>query len=406
MKKKVAVFANGWSSEYLELVLEGLRTCAREENVDLFAFVNFSSGAEDKPDNIGEKSIFCLPDLKNFDGVVLATNTFNLVSEREMLAEAVRKTGIPAVTLEYELPDIPYLGTDNYKGFYELVEHVIQEHHAKDVLFISGPADNKESQIRLQATKDALQAADLKILDNHIIDAEWSYYLAYERLLEWLNSNKLPEVIICANDEMAIGVCTALEAKGIEVPAQVIVTGCDYSQRGQELYPIMTTVARKWDCLGYESLKLLLKRMTGADVPAKTVFEPELVIGESCGCSVDDARVARRLGAIREIYRKQRENNMNEWHLRYIDEMLARMRSMGDLKNEMKWNFEYNHTFEGSHFLICLVDDYFADDETRIINPGYFTKNMEVYVNLLDGKAIPSKVFPTRQLLPDYIEDK
>lgn len=407
MKKKIAVFANGWSNEYLELVLEGIRKSAAEENVDLFCFVNFSSGEESKPDNIGEKSIFTLPELKGFDGAILIANTINLVSERNYLTEAVKRAGIPAISMEYELPGIPYLGTDNYKGIYELVEHVIQVHGAKSFLFFSGPADNNESQIRLQATRDALQAAGLELSPDRIIEAGWSYYSACEKMIDWLGTNQeVPDAVICANDDMAIGVSTALGTKGIEVPKHTIVTGFDHSIKGQKLYPIITTVARPWDCLGYEGMKLLLRCIAGEQVPMKTLFDSVLVVGESCGCSVDEARVAQRLGAIREIYVKQRENNMNEWHLRYIDEMLAKMRTVGDLKNEMKWNFEYNHNFEGSNFLICLVDDYFADDDTRIINPGKFTRNMEVFINLLDGKAIPNKVFPTRQLLPDYLADE
>ncbi len=228
MKRKVAIFANGWSNEYLELVLEGIRRRADKERVDLFVFVNFSSGAETKPDNLGEKSIFTLPDLKSFDGVILAANTFNLVSERDYLTETILRTKVPAVSLEYELSGIPYLGTDNYKGIYRVVEHVIQEHKAREFLFVSGPHDNSESRIRMQAMKDALQAAGIELSENRIIEAGWSYYAAYEQIMKWLNANEdIPDAIICANDEMAIGVCTALEAMGIEVPGRTIVTGCD-----------------------------------------------------------------------------------------------------------------------------------------------------------------------------------
>ena len=163
MKRKIAVFANGWSHEYMELVLEGIRKCAYEEKVDIFAFVNFSSGAEEKPDNIGEKSIFYLPDLKNFDGAILLGNTLNLESEREYLTESVKKSKIPAISLEYELPGIPYLGTDNYSGFYELVKHILQEHHTKEFLYIGGPAENSENKTRMQATKDALAEAGIEL---------------------------------------------------------------------------------------------------------------------------------------------------------------------------------------------------------------------------------------------------
>ena len=168
----------------------------------------------------------------------------------------------------------------------------------------------------------------------------------------------------------------------------------------------MTTVARHWEHLGYGGMKQLLQRIAGKQVAPRWVFDSEPVIGESCGWCVDAERVAHRLAAIRESYRKQRESSMNEWHLRYIDEELAKKRSVEELKLGLKYSFEYNHQFEGSHFMICLVDDYFADDETRVINAGRYTKNMETFVNLLDGKAMPNKVFPTRALLPNYEPDE
>ena len=72
MKKKVAVFANGWSNEYLELTIEGMRKRADEENIDLFVFVNYSAGEDDNErDNIGERGMFTLPNLSRFDGVAV-----------------------------------------------------------------------------------------------------------------------------------------------------------------------------------------------------------------------------------------------------------------------------------------------------------------------------------------------
>ena len=48
------------------------------------------------------------------------------------------------------------------------------------------------------------------------------------------------EAIICANDEMAIGVCNALEEMGIKIPDQVAVAGFDTAEEGQ-LSPMFVT---------------------------------------------------------------------------------------------------------------------------------------------------------------------
>ena len=212
MKKRIAVFANGWSNEYLELVLEGAKKRATEDNVDLFVFLNYSSGSEQDPGNIGESMIFNLPNIADFEGVLLMGNTINMPYEREQLREQILKYKIPAISLEYEMEGIPYIGTDTYQGIYKLMLHVLEVHHAHNFLFVSGPKNNQESESRKKAVEDALETAGLVLKEENIIEADWSYFLAHERTIDYVTSHdKLPDAIVCANDEMAIGVCTALD---------------------------------------------------------------------------------------------------------------------------------------------------------------------------------------------------
>lgn len=404
MKKRVAVFANGWSNEFLELVLEGIRKRAGENNIDIFAFVNYSSGAESKLENISAKAIFNLPKISEFDGVILLSNTIYLNSERDYLTKQILKYKVPAICMEYELDGIPFMGTETYSGVYELVMHMIQVHKAKDFIFVSGPADNQESQLRLKATVDALKKAGLRLSASNILRGEWSYFDSYEAINAWISSHpKLPDAIVCANDEMAIGVCSALNNAGYKVPEDVLVTGCDNVATGQQFYPILSTVARGWDKLGYDGMDLLLKSMTGEEIPAKTTYPSKFIAGESCGCSVSEERKEERLRAVINAFRGKKESSINEWHFRHIDETLAKLTSVSDLKASMNGNFAYNHAFEGANFIICLVEDFFANDEMDImLNPGEYTERMETFVHLVNGQSQESTLFPSKQLLPYY----
>lgn len=404
MKKKVAIFANGWSSEYLELVIEGIRKRASEDNVDLFAFVNYSSGNPDEPINIGARGIIKLPDIKKFDGVILAANTINITLEREYLSREILKNNVPAVSLEYEIEGIPSLMTDTYQGVYDLVTHVIEEHNARKFLFVSGPKDNEESNQRLKATRDALSNAGLTLGEEQILDAGWSDHLANQKIINYIQGeNEMPDAIICANDEMAIGACSALECMGIRIPEQIIVTGCDNIRVGQVFYPILSTVAREWDKLGYDGMELLMQQMSGEKVSMKTVRHALTVFGESCGCAVTEERLEKRLLEIIRTNRRQRQTNMNEWHLRYVDDILTRITNEEELKHRMQDNFQYDHKFEGADFFVCLAKNYF-DEEEQLISGGY-PKYMDTYVNLHNGRHVKASVFPSKQLLPDYVEE-
>ena len=76
MKKKIAVFANGWGSDYLQEIVDGIYQKAKNLNIDLFVFVNYSAlnGSDDNSD--GEVNIFRLPDLDDFDGIILMSIIF------------------------------------------------------------------------------------------------------------------------------------------------------------------------------------------------------------------------------------------------------------------------------------------------------------------------------------------
>ena len=142
MKRRIAVFAGGWGGEYFREVVLGIVAAAKQENADVFAFVNFSVPSDTITPNIGEFNIFTLPDLKDFDGVILMANSFNMLEEVEYLTNKIKKAGIPAVSIEYDIDGFVSVATDNYAGMYDLAKHVIKEHGGRDILFIGGPKEH------------------------------------------------------------------------------------------------------------------------------------------------------------------------------------------------------------------------------------------------------------------------
>ena len=395
MKKKIAIFGNGWSEEYLKLVLSGIQVKAANSNVDLYTFINYSSGSEEHPDNLGEKSIFTLPDLTMFDGIILLTNTMNLPSERQYFNQEILKYHIPAVSLEYELDGIPSLGTDTYSGVYELTSHIIKEHQVKKIIYVSGPADNQESQLRMQAVNDALADIGCQLSPEDVICGEWSYYSALTAITEWLKTHDLPDAFVCANDEMALGVCSVMDSIGKNVPEHVIVTGCDCIDLSQKIYPILSTVARAWDKLGYDALDCVLRQIDGEKITGTIEYNSIPVLGESCGCKVSEDRLQKRRRSIIGNHKAQKDNTIYEWHLRQVDDMMTKVTGIQNLKDHLGWNFSYNHSFEGENFLICLVEDFIQKDFHND-----YTPQMDVYLHMENAAIKPLCSFPCKELLP------
>lgn len=367
MRKKVAIFANGWGYEYLLTVIGGVYECAKEENVDIFTFINYSTQGEAPADSKGEFNIFTLPHIEDFDGVLLMANSFNNPAEVEYLHKKMLETTLPVISLEYELEGLDFLGTENYSGMYDLAEHLIVEHNVKSILLIGGPKGHAESDIRLQAVLDAAQKHGIEIPSENVIYGDWADETARKIVQEYLAAgNPLPDAVICANDNMAMGVCNWMDDHGYHVPEDVKVASFDCLEDGQYFFPALTTVNRYWDKMGYQGLQLLLKKMAGEEIPKHTVVRSHLECGESCGCKLSEAKAQARLKAGRDVYAKRLTSMVQDGHYRNLYRFMRKCKTAEELHHSLSFFLGPKPSMEGENFMLCLEPNFFvADEELR-----------------------------------------
>lgn len=404
MKRKIAVCGNGWSNEYLEIAMSGIRKCAKENNADVFFLLNFSIGSAEEFKQIGDTNINRLLEFGEFDGVILLANTFHLQSEFDYLCGIVEKKKLPAVSLEYHLPDIEFLGSDNYSGMYELCTHLVEQHSVKDVVFISGPRGNAESNSRRKALEDALGEKALSLKEENVIYGNWNYQEVQEKLPIWLKEHsKLPDVIVCANDVMAMATCSVLEENGICVPGDVKVTGYDHLLSVRTHYPTIASVDRNWDDMGYQSMQYLLKRIEGEKTAESRYVNSKAVLGESCGCQVEGTiPLDKRLGE-NNAYANYVNNTLWAGHLCDIADCLSMIATEEELHTSFNNYLQAEHNYEGEEIYFCLVDNFFSSLKggAPLQQTGY-TERLDLISGLKDGLPQERILFDTKELVPGY----
>lgn len=402
MKKKIAVFGNGWSDEYIRTVLKGVRECAEENNIDVFVFIDFGAGEQDLQHK-GETNLVYLPKIEDFDGVMLLANTFNDRWIEEYLHAEVDRVGVPAVSLEYEIPGMDFRGTDNYSGMYELTEHMIKVHDAKDFLFIAGHRDNKESGIRMQAVKDALKFHGLILEEDHILYGEYSDGVVQWLLPTWFDEHKkLPDVIVCANDIMALGACLWLQNRGYDVPKDIAVTGFDCIETARFCYPPISSVERHWDKLGYHSLRHLLDRIEGKPTENYVKMNSRFAVAESCGCRGDNPE-ATKATVLNSNYGKRREYMGFDSHARALYQKICGVKTAEDLHQALSQFFTGNTAYEGDNLAICMDPTYFNNVSSglSLLKKGY-RDELEMICGTENKVALPKRMFLARELYPGY----
>ena len=213
---------------------------------------------------------------------------------------------VPIVTLAgVPRPATANVGSDNVTGMRALARHLLYDHGYATLGYLSGYGDSPDSQARLQ-TLAAEAAAAGAVLHS---GPHWqgNYYAAgaavvTERLMA--SGLPLPRVIVCANDQTALGVMHALRRSGVNVPEQVAVTGFDDIPMARHVQPLLTTVRQPIGELGETAFEVLYSMISRETPAERDISLPtRLMCRESCGCQADSGRLGgvTQLSSVRQL---------------------------------------------------------------------------------------------------------
>lgn len=406
MKKKIAVLGNAWSVEYLKVVLKGIRGGARDNNADVFLFLNYSVNGDSETNTLGEANIFKLSQCGDYDGYILLSNTFHLREEYDYLKNNFINIGKPVVSLEYNIPGLGFYGSDNYTGMHELCEHILDEHDVKNVMYISGPLDNEENAIRRKALEDVLSKRNLSLDEENVLVCNWNIADVEKDLPKWIKKHSyIPDAIVCANDMMAMGACNALTEAGYTVPRDVIVTGFDNLHTAEAFAPAIATVGRNWQDLGYKAVQYLTDKMNKKDVPDYNLVETKAIPSESCGCQRLDAESPEILAQKRSSYNNYISRANVGLHVCDLADTISKAvteEQLCEILRDARWNSYY----EGNEFYICLVNNFFSSlrGGTGLTPTGY-TSEIDVIYGRKNDISYQRETIDIKKLIPVYDQE-
>ena len=276
------------SLQYPDLINRGIETAAQRRGFDLL--IRSVGITEHDP---GDRTLALA---RKSDGLIL----HDRVLEPDQMDRLSRQ--LPIVTLAgYATPTTANVHGDNKSGMRALARHLLLDHGYPTLGYLGGYADSPDSIERREvlAAEAAAAGADLEC------GPEWQgYYFAsggaqvINHLLE--AGRGLPRAVVCANDQTALGVMSALRKHGIDVPGQVAVTGFDDIPLARHLRTSLTTVRQPIRELGTTAFDVLYSMLNRERLPARDIVLPtELIRRESCGCPAPADRAD--IGWYREI---------------------------------------------------------------------------------------------------------
>jgi LacI family transcriptional regulator len=207
------------------------------------------------------------------DGLVMIPSPHNpLMSE---FAETHR----PVVTLADEIARIPAVVVDDAYGTQLLVEHLAKKGHRR-VLYRADPFDHFSAVTRLETFLKLASQYGMETNVTRTDQADGSLSHEEKEILSG-NSGSRPTVCMCWQDTNAYACLRESVSMGLRIPDDIAITGFDGIQGVVQPAYRLTTIRAPWKEVAIRAVELLGQLMVDENVPDRTVFPVELLVGET-----------------------------------------------------------------------------------------------------------------------------
>ena len=210
---------------------------------------------------------------KKIDGVILLG-----CKSQDHRPHYLYKKKVPFILIHHYVENRPFLfiESDPEIGYAELFDH-LRKKNVRSIGFLSGGDDFVDAVDRKRIVVRLAEENNMKV--SRIIEGDFSLQsglLAANQFLE----QKLPEVVICANDNMAFGLMEGFKKKEVSIPGDVGVTGFDNFELSNFITPKLTTINNPFYEIGLLAANMLIAQIKGDEVKSRK-FPTHLVVRES-----------------------------------------------------------------------------------------------------------------------------
>ncbi len=402
----IAVIVSGIDEYYQSCILEGIQKYAREHRINLAHFIAFGGIMEDSKHDAGEYNIFSLPDFSQFDGAILLANTISSSYVADSIISRIKNAGIPAVSIDRDIPEFYHIGIDNSSAMEKIAEHFIVHHKFRTFNYISGPQNNPESVQRYRAFRNVLEKYSLPFDERRVYFGDFRAMSGRQASEYFLESGlPLPDAVISANDVMALSAMNVFEENNIKIPDDVCFSGFDNTYDARNYSPELTSVQRPLAESGILSCKLLFEHINGKKNERSFILDMKPRFTQSCGCESYNPETPESFK--KRNYKKIESNSVSRSMINRMSCKLIDCDSFEEYIEKLK---PFINEIKAEEFYLCLCDNWNSDiDDSDNYNfhlnnnftvEGY-TKNVTVPCLFRNGRFSSLESFESKYMVPD-----
>lgn len=174
--------------------------------------------------------------------------------------------------------DVCCVRFDHLDGCGACVSHLWELGH-REFGLLAGPESSVSARMRLSSWRETLHR--LGVSNAVTVFGDWSAASGWHKAFELLHQHPRISAIVVANDQMALGVLSALAQLNRTGNKAVSVTGYDDTADSLYFQPPLTTVAQDFNKLGKRAVELLIQQMAAPQMRIRELLPTRLVIRQS-----------------------------------------------------------------------------------------------------------------------------
>lgn len=196
------------------------------------------------------------------------------------LFERLQQSGIPYVnTWAFDRDiDLPCVGFDNHRAARKMTQYLIDLGHRAFGVITAETRDNDRAWKRLCGVRDALNAAGIALNDGQIVESHYAINQGRQAARRLLAQSSRPTAIICGNDVLAYAALIECQEQGLDVPAEISISGFDDLPLSQHMRPSLTTMDVPSIEMGQRAGDYLVAVLSGDTPETKTELDVRLVL--------------------------------------------------------------------------------------------------------------------------------
>lgn len=285
-RKRIAFFGNSLTSRYRRNLCRAFSIAAEEADADLVFFNSLGRiGIVNSVVGDYDTELLDYIDLDQFDGIIYDGEGYYEDGVSVKVEKKLRTARCAVVSISSHVDGFHNIDFDDAEGLRAMVEHFIDHHHFTKIAYMSGYFSHPDAQIRLSVFRSVMKNHGMPEDGAGVFEGDFWYNKGGEAADYFLSLPQRPEVIVCANDYMAMSLLNEFKKRGIRVPEDIAISGFDGTVEGQEFLPHLTSVTRERLDVARKAISLLVDLSENRNVCAHDLrVLPKPIFSQSCGC--------------------------------------------------------------------------------------------------------------------------